>query len=384
MSIELAFPARGRVLLVDDSPDILLVVNEILQDDYDIVLANDGPTALRLAADGNLQLVLLDLVMPGMDGYEVCRRLKADPATAAIPVIFLTAKGAAEHETRAFEEGAVDYITKPIAPGVLRARVKTHVRLSQATHLLKDQVLHLEGLVAERSAEIAGLRDATVLALASLAEFRATETGNHLRRTAHYVAALANQARQHARFAAALTPENIHQLFQSVPLHDLGMVAIPDHILFKPGKLTPAEFDIVKQHAAIGRDAVATVRREIGGDNAWLNFAAEIAYGHHERYDGSGYPQGLRGDAIPLSARLMAIADVYDALVSWRAYKPALSHDAAIAHLLGARGTLFDPDLIDALQAIAWRFEDIAARYPDEADAASRGARTPAAARGPA
>ena len=169
-----------------------------------------------------------------------------------------------------------------------------------------------------------------------------------------------------------MTPDVIHQLFQSAPLHDLGKVAIPDHILFKPGKLTPQEFEIVKLHAAIGRDAVATVRREIGGDNAFLRYAAEIAYGHHEWYDGSGYPRGLRGDAIPLSARLMAIADVYDALISWRVYKPAVSHDVALAHLVSARGTQFDPDLIDALLPIAWRFQDIAARFPDEADAPSR------------
>jgi putative two-component system response regulator len=372
MSVEFASPERGRVLLVDDAPEILLIVNDILQDHYEILLAPDGPTALHLAAAGNLQLVLLDLVMPGMDGHEVCRRLKADPATAGIPVIFLTSKDQPEHEAQAFEEGAVDYLTKPIVPSVLRARVDTHVRLSQASALLQDQVLHLEGLVAERSAEIATLRDATVLALASLAEFRAPETGNHLRRTAHYVAALANQARQNPKFSAALTPDVIHQLFQSAPLHDLGKVAIPDHILFKPGKLTPQEFEVVKQHAAIGRDAVATVRREIGGDNAFLRYAAEIAYGHHEWYDGSGYPRGLRGDAIPLSARLMAIADVYDALISWRVYKPAVSHDVALAHLVSARGTQFDPDLIDALLPIAWRFQDIAARFPDEADAPSR------------
>jgi putative two-component system response regulator len=354
------------VLVVDDSAEQLIAINAALQDAFEVALAGDAETALILASRDPPELILLDTTLPGRDGFDLCRRLKALPAVAEVPVIFLVAQGAREHELRAFRAGAVDYVGKPIVPETLRARVATHVRLGRSSAYLKDQNRLLEHLVSERTAEKTLLRDATLHALASLAEFRQCESGNHLRRTAHYVAALAHRVARLPQYAAELTSENIHAIFRTVPLHDIGKVGIPDRILLSPRRLDAAEFAVMQRHTALGRDVIQNMRRELGGDNLFLRYAAQIAYAHHEKWDGSGYPLGLAGDAIPLAARLMAIADVYDALISFRPYKPPLSHADAIAHLVAGRGRHFDPDLIDALLPMQARFADIAARFPDE------------------
>ncbi|SOD99897.1 HD-GYP domain-containing protein [Caenispirillum bisanense] len=358
-----------RLLIVDDEPINVKVLVDLLRDSHALVVAKDGPQALsRLEGDVLPDLVLLDVMMPGMDGIEVCRRIKADPRTADIPVIFVTALGQTHDETLGFATGAVDYITKPISPPVVLARVATHLSLRRAKAALRDQNAALEDRVRQRTRDLERTQDVTIRALASLAETRDNETGNHIRRTQHYVRRLAEALRDHPRFAAALDERTIDLLFKSAPLHDIGKVGIPDRILLKPGKLDDGEFTVMKQHAALGRAAIENALEDDGTPErgGFLRYAMEIAAGHHERWDGTGYPAGLAGDAIPLSARLMAVADVYDALISRRVYKPAWTHEQAVDMIARGRGSHFDPDIVDAFLAIAEDFRTIAATYADE------------------
>lgn len=362
-------PATGRatLLVVDDTPQNLSLMSNLLRDDYRVLVANSGERALNLAT-GEIRpdLILLDVMLPELDGFEVCRRLKADASTRDIPVIFLTARSETEDEQLGFDVGAVDYITKPISPPIVVARVRTHLLLKQARDLLRDQNVWLESEVKRRMRELAAVQDATIMAMASLAETRDNETGNHIRRTQHYVRALAMEVREHPRFAAELQDAaQIEMLYKSAPLHDIGKVGIPDHILLKPGRLTSAEFEVMKTHTTLGRDAIMAAESLIDAPVSFLRYAREIAYGHQEKWDGSGYPLGLSGETIPTSARLMAVADVYDALISRRIYKPPYSHEQAVDMIRQGRGTHFDPDLVDAFLRIADVFHDIAKRFAD-------------------
>ena len=365
------------VLIVDDTPDNLALLRDLLRDAYAVRVANSGEKALQIAASAAPpDLILLDIMMPGLDGYEVCRRLKGDPRTRDIPVIFLTAKAEPEDERRGLELGAVDYITKPISPAIVLARVKNYLALKLMADFLRDNNEFLTAEVARRTREVTAIQDVTILAMASLAETRDTETGNHIRRTQFYVKALAEKLRHHARFLAFATDENINLLFKSAPLHDIGKVGIPDRILLKPGRFEPAEFEIMKTHTTLGRDAIAHAERALGTEVSFLAFAKAIAYSHQEKWDGSGYPQGLAGDAIPIVARLMAVADVYDALISRRVYKAGISHEAAMTIMRAGRGSHFDADILDALIEIQPEFQAIAARFADaELALASPGAR---------
>ncbi len=360
-------PRRPTVLVVDDTPQNLMLMTELLAERYRVLVANNGARALRLAAAQPApDLILLDIMMPEMDGYQVLQRLKDDPATRDIPVIFLTAKAEIEDETRGLELGAVDYITKPISPPIVLARVRTHLTLKASADFLRDRSAFLETEVARRTREIRAIQDVTVLALASMAETRDNETGAHILRTQHYVRALARHLQLHPRFRATLSDDYIERLFKSAPLHDIGKVGIPDRILLKPGPLTPAEFEIMKTHTTLGYQAIVRAERALGMEVDFLRLAKEIALSHQEKWDGSGYPQGLRGEAIPLSARLMAVADVYDALISQRVYKPAYSHEQACAEMARGRGSHFDPDLADGFAAIHETFRAIAQRFRDE------------------
>ncbi|MBO9685451.1 response regulator [Roseateles chitosanitabidus] len=367
-------PTDGATLLVvDDTPDNLTLMSELLRDRYRVKIATGGEKALRIAAgDPRPDLILLDVMMPGMDGYEVCARLKADPDTREIPVIFLTAKADVADEMRGLALGAVDYITKPISPPIVMARVRTHLTLKASADFLRDKAAFLEAEVARRSAELSAIQDVTIHAMASLAETRDSDTGNHIRRTQHYVQVLAEALRAHPRFAATLTPAYIATLFKSAPLHDIGKVGIPDRILLKPGRYTPEEFEIMKSHPTLGRDAIAQAEAQLGTPVAFLAMAKDIAYGHQEKWDGSGYPQGLRGDAIPISARLMALADVYDALISRRVYKDGMPHDQAAVLIAEGAGRHFDPDVVEAFIRIQPQFQDIARRFADDDEALRR------------
>jgi HD-GYP domain-containing protein (c-di-GMP phosphodiesterase class II) len=250
--------------------------------------------------------------------------------------------------------------------GLLYARlVKSHENERAVAAFLKDQNAFLESEVQRRTAEVGVIQDVTIVAMASLAESRDNETGNHIRRTQEYVRALANELRTHPRFKAALDDKTIEILYKSAPLHDIGKVGIPDAILLKPGKLTPEEFEIIKTHTTIGRDAIAAAEKLIEGRSTFLRLAREIAHYHQEKWDGSGYPEGLRGDAIPVSARLMALADVYDALISRRVYKPPFPHEKSVFIITEGRGSHFDPDIVDAFLRIQGKFRAIAEQFTD-------------------
>ena len=356
----------ATVLVVDDTPDNLSLMGGLLRDHYHVKVANQGEKALKIAqGEQPPDLILLDIMMPGMDGYEVCRRLKANLHTRDIPVIFLTARADMEDERQGLALGAVDYITKPISPPILLARVATHLALKASADFLRDKSAYLEREVALRTLEVQAIQDVTIMAMTSLAETRNNETGNHIRRTQLYVKALAEHLRDHPRFAHLLTDRMVDLLYKSAPLHDIGKIGIPDAILLKPGKLTVEEFEIMKTHTTLGRNAIEEAERRLGMRVAFLSVSKEIAYSHQEKWDGSGYPEGLKGDAIPVSARLMAVADVYDALSSKRVYKPAVPHEQACATIVKGRGTHFDPDMVDAFVAIAQDFLHISQRYPD-------------------
>ena len=354
------------ILAVDDTPSNLSLIAGLLKGRYRVKVANSGLKALSVV-HGDLppDLVLLDIMMPDMDGIEVCRRLKQDKRTQHIPVIFLTSMSKSEDERIGLEAGAVDYITKPISPPILLARVKTHLQLKAGADFLKDKNAYLESEVYRRTREVQAIQDVTIFTMASLAETRDNETGNHIRRTAYYVKTLAEKLRSNPRFSEFLTDKNIELLFKSAPLHDIGKVGIPDRILLKPGRFEGNEMEIMKTHTTIGRDAIEQAERELGTTVDFLKYAKEIAYGHQEKWDGSGYPEGLSGDAIPISARLMAVADVYDALISRRVYKDGMSHEAAVAIITEGRGKHFDPDMVDAFLQLQADFIDIAKRYAD-------------------
>ncbi len=358
---------RKTVLIVDDIPENLSVMNALLKDFYIVKVAISGEMCLKIASVlPRPDLILLDIMMPDIDGYEVCRRLKADAYTTDIPIIFLTAKVNMEDEQLGFDVGAVDYITKPVSPPIVLARVHTHLQLKAARDFLKDQKSYLEQQVQMQTREVAMIQDATILAMASLAETRDNETGNHIRRTQNYVRALAQRLQYHPRFAAFLNRHIIDMIYKSAPLHDIGKVGIPDRILLKPDKLTPEEFEIMKTHAALGCNAIMEAEKLIEtSSHNFLQYAREIALGHHEKWDGSGYPQGLKGEKIPVSARLMALADVYDALISRRVYKEPMSHEAASEIIFNGRGTHFDPDVVDAFSELSEDFRKIAQQYAD-------------------
>ena len=358
---------QSTILCVDDSPENLELLGELLGKDYKIKVAPNGQRALKiLEGDPIPDLILLDVMMPGISGWEVCEVLKNSSRLKHIPVIFLTAKTDKMDEQEGLERGAVDYITKPISPAILRVRVATHIKLKLASDFLRDNNTFLSQEVARRTEEATRLQDVTISAMASLAETRDNETGNHIRRTQLYVGALAEHLRRHPRFSAYLTENQIHTLVQSAPLHDIGKVGIPDAILLKPGKLTVEEFEIMKTHTTLGRDAILAAENLLDSPNSFLQCAREIALSHQEKWDGSGYPEGLKGDAIPISARLMALADVYDALISRRVYKAPMSHEQAFKIITDGRGTHFDPDIVDAFLAIAEDFRAIERRFSDE------------------
>ena len=354
------------MLVVDDTPQNIKLMAELLRDDYKVLVANKGERALQLAAaESRPDLILLDVMMPEMDGYEVIRRLKSDPVTREIPVIFLTAKNEIDDETLGLSLGAVDYITKPISPPIVLARLKTHLIVKESADFLRDQAAFLEAEVAKRNQKLEAIQDVTVLALASLAETRDNETGNHILRTQRYVRVLAERLRLNPTFAGRIDDEYVKTLFKSAPLHDIGKVGIPDAVLLKPGKLTDDEFAVMKTHTRLGYEAILRAEESLGMELDFLKMSKEIALSHQEKWDGSGYPDGLKGEQIPLSARLMAVADVYDALISKRVYKPRMSGEEARAIIVNGKGTHFDPAVIEAFEAVLPEFEAIAAEFAD-------------------
>ncbi len=365
---------RQTILVVDDTPQNLMVIGELLQPLYRVRAVNSGERALRAVhSTPRPDLILLDVMMPVMDGYAVMRQLHEDPLTRDIPVIFITALNNSEDEERGLELGAVDYITKPINPAIVLARVRTQLELKAARDRLSNENSWLEHEVARRMHENVVIQELTIRALACLAEARDNETGNHILRTQAYVEVLANQLADHPRFRAALDGERLTLVSKAAPLHDIGKVGIPDAILLKPGKLSEAEFEIMKTHPAIGAAAIdkaisqacGATRDDGDGAFTFLLIAREISLSHHEKWDGSGYPQGLAGDAIPVPARLMALADVFDALINRRIYKPPFTLAETVDIIVRGRNVHFDPDVVDAFVASQDAFVRIAERFAD-------------------
>ncbi len=365
-SHDIAAGALPTVLVVDDTPANLTLLAQVLKPDYRVQLAVSGLKALEICRRQPPDLVVLDVMMPGMDGYEVCRQLKADPATSRVPVIFLTALTRPEDEGNGFAAGGADFIHKPFNPATVRARVRTHIQLKQAEDLLLDHNAQLSGELDARRREVERLRDTTLFVMVGLAEFRDADTGNHIQRTQEYVRTLARWIAAQPGGPADLTDFAIDELAKAAPLHDIGKVAIPDGILLKPGKLSAEEWRVMKTHAEHGADLLQRAIDRLGEDaGLMLTFGKQIARHHHEKWDGSGYPDGLAGEAIPLAARLMAVADVYDALISERPYKHAMTHAQALDFIRDGSGTHFDPGVVAALEACVEQVQQIAARWAD-------------------
>ncbi|AEV30646.1 response regulator containing a CheY-like receiver domain and an HD-GYP domain [Sphaerochaeta pleomorpha str. Grapes] len=357
---------RETILIVDDIPDDILVLDEILKKEYQVKAVTNGAAALKIAQGENPpDLILLDIMMPVMDGYETLRQLNQHQKSAGIPVIFLTAKTGPFNEKLGLDLGAEDYISKPPSPPIVLARIHTHLRLKKLRDIIRNKNEYLEMEIVRRTQEIGMIQDVMMMALGSLAETRDNETGNHIRRTQNYIRVLAQNLTDRPRFSGLLTDETIELFYKSAPLHDIGKVGIPDRILNKPSKLTDEEFAVMKTHTTIGHNAILAAEQALGSQNTFLSVACDIAWSHHEKWNGSGYPRGLSGDEIPLAGRLMAIPDVYDALISERVYKRAFSHEEAVTIITQGVGSHFDPDIARTFLRIADRFHEIAMAFKD-------------------
>lgn len=365
------------VLVVDDQPENLAILGELLEPFYRVKVANSGDRALRAAVSlPPPDLILLDVMMPDLDGYDVLARLRDNPLTLHIPVIFVTARDAASEEEKGLELGAADYIAKPIRPRLALARVKAQLENKLARDWLADQNAFLEKEVLRRMHDNELVQDASLHALAILAETRDVETGHHIHRTQAYVEVLARSICERPAYQRLLSDEQLKLIVRAAPLHDIGKIGIPDHILRKPGRLTATEFEVIKTHSQIGGDAFAlAIQRVRDADRsiypvdayplAFLDVARQIAMWHHERWDGNGYPDQLKGQAIPISARIMALADVFDALTSRRIYKESMPVSNAIDVILSEKGGHFDPALVDVFSERRMEFAAIARRLAD-------------------
>jgi putative two-component system response regulator len=362
------FPNKKPILVVMGlALTSRLWVPALLMDGYDVKLPQDMAQLMQtLSTPSSLpSLILLTSQMPGTDRTEIITQLKRNPKTWNIPVVIFGWQKTEEDELLAFEQGATDFFELPMPSNIFRARIRA--RLAQnGTHQMVQMVSdQLEAALSLQTAEMNKVKDVTIMAMTALAQTRDAETGNHICRTQHYVRALSLALRTHPRFRHFLTTQNIDILFKSAPLHDLGKIGIPDRILLKPGKFNADEMEIMKTHTTLGRDAIEYAESLLGHGRGFLSVAKEIAYSHQEKWDGSGYPQGLAGDAIPVSARLMAVADVYDAVISRRVYKPGMPHEKAVKIILIGKGRHFDPDIVDAFLSIVDEFKAISVRFAD-------------------
>ncbi|MDE1999078.1 MAG: two-component system response regulator [Burkholderiales bacterium] len=344
---------RATILVADDSPQNIELLSRVLGSEYRIKVATSGEKALQIAySDEPPDLILLDIMMPDLSGHEVCRRIKANPDRRRIPIIFVTAMSTIEDESLGLAIGAVDYITKPISPPLVQARVRTHLALY-------DQTRELERMVAQRTSELVATRQQIIRRLGRAAEYKDNETGNHVIRMSHVARLIGQQA--------GLGPEALQLLFQTAAMHDVGKIGIPDQILLKPGPLTDEERQVIRTHPQIGADIIGK------HDNELLATARTIALTHHERWDGSGYPQGLKGEQIPMFGRIVAIADVFDALVNRRPYKEPIPVSQALAIMTEDRGKHFDPHLLDCFLQQQFEILKVMDLYSDD-----RGAMTDA------
>ena len=349
--------SRLKILVVDDTKTNIEVLEGILSKDYDVCVALNGKKAIELTEKIKPDLILLDVMMPEMDGYETLRIMRQKDILQGIPVIFLTAKADSISEQTGLDLGAVDYITKPFSPELVKLRIKNQLQLK----LQRD---HLHELVNEKTADLRRTLKVMLTSLGSLAEYRDPETGEHIKRTQIIVQLIAEQLQENPKFQNTITREYIENLATAAPLHDIGKVGIHDRILRKPGSLTHDEREIMMQHPQMGYDVLREATKELH-DNPMVKIAAEMALGHHEYWNGEGYPNHKKADDIPIGARIMAVADVYDALVSRRPYKEPYTHKVAVDEIVKGRGTQFDPDVVDAFLSVAPRLPEIYEKFKD-------------------
>jgi len=357
---------KDLILIVDDIEINRIIQREILQDDYDITEAANGREALDqlILENGKIAdvlptAILLDVMMPDLDGFEVLEVIKKNTALMNIPVLFITAADSDETESKGLMAGAADYITKPFNHNVVRARVDNHIKLARYSH-------NLEQLVTIKTAEVTRTYESTLEVLATIIEYRNLESGAHIRRTTLLTEILVAKMLEHDKFKSSLGVMNIPSLIKASALHDIGKIGIPDGILLKPGKLTTDEFNMIKTHTTVGSHIIDSIAETLPDNDNYLRYAKDICLSHHERWDGRGYPAGLVGEEIPLSARIISVVDVYDALVSPRCYKDPFSHEVSLGILTEGRGTQFDPDLIDLLPDVAASFREVEEAYRDQ------------------
>jgi len=366
LTVENNVATKPRVLCVDDEPLNLILLESILSPcGYDVVSAANGAGALKIIRTERIDICLLDVMMPEMDGHEVCRRLKSDPQTKHIPIIFLTAQISTEAEEQGLLIGAVDFIRKPISYPIVLARIQTHLQVKYWQDSLQNQNVWLQGEVERRLSEVNRLQESSIMVMVSLAEFRDECTGNHIRRTQKYVGILAERLARLAKYADLLTPQYIELLVKSAPLHDIGKIAIPDNILLKPDKLTMQEFEIMKTHPQRGYEMLRTAGGYMGEQGDFLVMAMDMARSHHEKWDGTGYPDSLLGEQTPLPARLMAVADVFDALMTNRPYKTPMTCEQAYKIVVESNGSHFDPQIVDVFINVQDEYQDIASMWID-------------------
>ncbi len=343
--------SKSEILIVDDIKSNIDLLVSVLKKNYKFSVATNGLNALEYVKDNQVDLILLDIMMPEMDGYKVCERLKNDNNTKDIPVIFITALSEIDNKTRGFEIGAVDYITKPFDIEEVKARIQTHLNLKKAREELQNQRSVLETKVKERTKELYDTRLEIVYRLGRAAEYRDNETGMHIRRMSHYCVELAH--------AIGMSDEDCDILLHASPMHDVGKIGIPDSILLKPGKLDADEWKTMQTHTTIGGEILS------GHNSSQLRLAEIIALTHHERWDGTGYPKRLKGEDIPIEGRIACICDVFDALTSERVYKEAWPVDDAMEEIVKGAGTQFDARLVESFKSIQDTIIGIKGRFPD-------------------
>ena len=352
-------------MIIDDTPENLQILNAMLRrKGYGVSAFPQGPMALAAARRKSPDLILLDINMPEMNGYEVCEAAKADPALKEIPIVFISALSDTDDKVRAFRCGGVDYITKPFQMEEVYARVDTHLQLHRSRQVMRQFNETLQARVEAQVEEINKSQLAMIFAMAKLSHTRDDDTGMHLERVQHLCRLLAAALAGRPAFAETITPGYIEAIFHASPLHDLGKVGIVDAILLKPGPLTREEFEIMKTHTTIGAETLASVHKQYP-NNAFVAMGIDIAHFHHEKWDGSGYPKGLAGTDIPLSARIMALVDVYEALRARRPYKAPFPHDKSKAILIEGRGKHFDPAIVDGFLDIAGDFDGVYSEMVD-------------------